>query len=206
MKTHIAAIAISTKKGHSQTTRWVVTQSRPYPDLHGHSGLDWRNTGGLIPQYGQSTKTPTIGTEYRCHLLHSDFDPATATGNRNDFAGFSPGLVYGTDGNRSMQPELPGTIELRGKSLGEMCVTFGNNPEWPDITVRGFGSSPTPSEREWIKSEICPALRLYIAANVDSLKVEAVEELKTDVAKRLASYRADIDKAEAKMMGIIAKL
>jgi DNA-binding transcriptional regulator YbjK len=47
---------------------------------------------------------------------------------------------------------------------------------------------------------------LYIAANVDSLKVEAVEELKTDVAKRLASYRADLDKAEAKMMGIIAKL
>ena len=203
--THIAEIAVSTKKGHEQKTRWHVSLSRPYPDIHGVSGLEWRNAGGLIPQYGQSKTKPTLGNEYRCFLLRSDFNPDTATNNRNDFAGFSPGLVY-VDGVRVLQPELPGSIELRGKSLGEMSVTFGNNPEWPDITVRGYGNRPTPAERDWIKAEIVPALRQFIEENRDSLKAEAVAALKKDVAERLAGYRADLDKMEKQMAAAIASL
>lgn len=204
-KMHIADITVSTKKGHEQKTRWIVSQSRPYPDIEGVYGLQWRNAGGLLPKYGQAKDKPTIGNEYRCFLLRSDFNPATATDNRNDFAGFSPGLVY-KDGVRVLEPELPGAIELRGKSLGEMSVTFGNNPEWPDIHVRGYGNHPTSSEREWIKATIIPALRQFIADNADSLKAEAVETLKNDVSVRLASYRADLDKMEKQMNEAIALL
>lgn len=200
-KTHIAEITVSTKKGHEQKTRWLVSQSRPYPDMERGQ---WRNAGGLIPKYG-NTGAPTIGTEYSCFLLRSDYDPEKATGNRNDFAGFSPGLVY-QDGVRVMLPEHPGSIELRGKSLGEMSVTFGNNPDWPDIQVRGYGNSPTPSEREWIKAAIIPALRQFIDNNAESLKAEAVEKLKNDVESRLASYRADIDRMEKQMSEAIALL
>lgn len=202
MKTHIAEITVSTKKGHEQQTRWAVSQSRPYPDIHGISGLEWRNAEKLLPRSGQK---PTIGTEYRCHLLRSDYDPEKATGNRNDFAGFSPGLVY-KDGIRVLEPELPGCIELRGKSLGEMSVTFGNNPEWPDIQVRGYGNNPTPSEREWIKAAIIPALRQFIDNNAESLKAEAVEKLKRETESRLASCRADIDRMEKQMAAAIASL
>ncbi len=203
MKTnmHIADITVSTKKGHEQKTRWHVEQSRPFPDMERG---EWRNSGGLIPQHGSKGK-PTIGNEYRCFLLRADFDEAQATGNRNDFAGFSPGLVY-VNGLRALQPENRGPIELRGKSLGEMVITFGNNPEWPDITVRGYGNRPTESERDWIKAAIVPALRQFIADNNDSLKAQAVAALKKDTAERIASYRADLDKMEKQMGDILAKL
>jgi hypothetical protein len=198
---HIATIKVSTKKGHEQTTRWHVSKSRPYPDRDDRG--EWRNAGDMLPR---DKSKPSIGNEYRCFLLRSDFDPAAmATGNRNDHAGFSPGLVY-VEGKRVMQPELPGTIELRGKSLGEMNIVFGNNPEWPDITVRGYGNAPTTAERDWIKAEIIPALRQFIADNADSLKAQAVAELKKDTAARLASYRADIDRMEAQMQAAIAAL
>lgn len=158
-----------------------------------------------MPGAGQAKDRPTLGNEYRCFLLRSDFDPATATDNRGDFAGYSPGLVY-KDGVRVLEPELPGAIELRGKSLGEMSVTFGNNPEWPDIQVRGYGNHPTTAERDWIKTAIIPALRQFIADNAASLKAEAVAALKSDVSARLASYRADLDKMEKQMNEAIASL
>ncbi len=197
----IADIKISTKKGHEQNTRWHVSLSRPFPDMERG---EWRNAGGLIPQYGSKGK-PTLGNEYRCFLLRSDFEQDKATNNRNDFAGFSPGLVY-VDGVRVLQPELPGAIELRGKPLGEMCVTFGSNPEWPDITVRGYDGTATPAEREWIKEQVIPGLRQFIAGNAKSLKAEAVESLRKDTATRLASYRADIDRMEQQMANAIAAL
>jgi hypothetical protein len=200
---HIAEITISTKKGHSQLTRWHVSQSRPYPDLE---RLEWRNTAGLIPNYNNQYKAPTIGTEYRCFLLRSDFDPATATGNRSDFAGFESGLSYDSNGNRVHLPENPGAIELRGKSLGEMCVTFGNNPEWPEITVRGYGGTATTAEREWMETAIIPALRAYIQANAATLKAEAVASLKADTESRISEARRKIDDAEKKMAEVIAKL
>lgn len=205
MKKHIADITVSTKKGHEQKTRWLVSQARPFPDIHGVSGLEWRNAGQLIPQYG-SKQPPTLGNSYYCQLLRSDYNAETATGNRNDFAGFSPGLVY-KDGERVMQPELPGTIELRGKSLGEMEITFGNNPEWPDIKVRGYNGGPlTTTESDWIKAAIVPALRQFIADNAAGLKAEAVAALKKDTAERIASYRADLSRMEKQMGEIIAKL
>lgn len=199
---HIAKIEISTKKGHSQLTRWHVAQSRPYPDMERG---EWRNAGGLLPRYG-SKEPANIGTEYRCFLLRSDFAPETATGNRTDFAGFSPGLVYDGHGNRVMQPENPGCIEIRGKSLGEMCITFGSNPDWPDIQVRGYGNPATSAERDWIRENIIPGLRAFIADNVQALKAEAVEALKSDVAKRLAGWRSDLDRMEKQMNEAIASL
>ena len=203
--THIAEITVSAKKGHTQATRWLITQCRPFPDLHAASGVTWRNAQGLIPQYGMSDKTPTIGTEYRCQLLRSDYEASKATGNRNDFAGFDTMYTY-VRGVRVPLPPLPGAIELRGKSLGEMCVTFGANPDYPETTVRGFGNQATPSEREWVNLEIVPALREYIAQNAASLKAQAVADLKADVAKSVAEFRAYLDAAEAKMNGLLAKL
>lgn len=203
---HIATIKATTKKGNAIETRWHVSKSHPYPCIYSTYGLSWQNTEGLIPQYGSRDKTPTIGNTYRCFLLRSDFDPATATGNRNDFAGFSPGLVYdNVTGNRIVQPELPGSIEYRGKSLGEMSVVFGNNPEYPDIKVRG-SESPTPSEREFIKAEIIPALRSFIAENSDSLHLEAINSLLRNVKEKIDSAKKELEAAESKMLEIIKSL
>lgn len=198
----IAHIKISTKKGHEQLTRWEVSQGRPFPDMD--HNRQWRNAGQLLPK---NNGKPSIGSIYYCSMLRSDFQIETATGNRNDYAGFSPGLVYNDQGQRVVQPEHPGSIVLRGNSLGELSVNFEGNPEYPDIKVRGgFNQSPTPTERDWIKTSIVPALHQFIADNAAELKADAVASLKKETAERLAGYRADIDRMEKQINEAIANL
>lgn len=190
---HIAEITVSTKKGHSQLTRWLITQDRPHPSLHAIYGIDWQNAEGLFPRYNQP-QIPTIGTTYRCSLLRSDIDLGNLTGNRNDCAGYAPDKV-----------PHPGCIELRGRSLGELDIKFDRNPEWPEIR-QDVSGTPSHGEREWVMANIIPQLRAYIAANAESLKAEAVESLKAYVAASIAKARKELDEAEAKMNQTIAKL
>ncbi len=207
MKTlkHIAQVTVSTKKGHSQVTSWHVSQSHPFPHIGNRlSSLGWENGEKLVGRH--PSDTPTIGTEYRCFLLRSDFNPDTATGNRNDFAGFSPGLSYDGNGNRVHTPAHPGEIVLRGQGLGEMSIVFGNNPQWPDIRRGCSSGGYTVKEREWIQGNICPALSAYIAANAASLKLEAVEALRVHTEKEIREAREQIDKAEKEIRAAISKL
>lgn len=192
---HIATLEISTKKDHQQITRWLVTQSRPYPCVTASgSTLVWHNSGDLLPSYRNNNAPVRLPSEYICHLLREDIDPAKLDNSRRDHAGFNPGYTY-QDGQRIPQPVNPGALVLRGHSLGEMSISFSGNPEWPDIKVRGY-DTPTPAERAWIKDNILPGLRAYIDANSASLRAAAVASLRDDMAARIATARAQLSQLE----------
>lgn len=182
---------VSTKKGESQTVRFLVSQEHPWPDFNSNgSSIDWRNTGGLFPAYQQPAAG--LGSRYYCYLTRPDIE-MPENWDRTHLAGYRhrPG-PYGT-------PDVtnPGSITYRGKDLGEMTIYFGNNPEWPDIKVRGH-DAPTSSERDFIGSAIVPALRDFINANKEELKQEAVSAVKASFAKKLSEARAEIDAMERK--------
>ncbi len=187
----LTSFNISTKKGESQTVRFLVSQEHPWPDYSSNgSSIDWRNTGGLFSAYQQPATG--LGSRYYCYLTTPGIEIPEGW-NRTHLAGFShrPG-PYGT-------PEVvnPGSITLRGKDLGEMTVYFGDNPEWPDIKVRGH-DAPSSSERDFIKAQIVPALLEFIAANREELKAEAVAAVKASFAKKLGEARAELDAMEKK--------
>ena len=206
MKHHIAEITVSTKKGHSQLTRWIVTQDRPYPRIGNRlGGLEWENGEKLVGFHKSRSDAPTIGTTYRCFLLRSDADLSALTENRTDYAGYDSGSKWDESGRYRIPNPAPGTIELRGRSLGELFIKFGNNPDWPDICQNVTGT-PSPAEREWLMLHIVPHLRAFIATNAASLKAQAVESLKADVAKRLEVAREELNKAEREIIAAIAKL
>ena len=197
---HIASFTVSTKKGHTQDTRWAVWQSSPYPSLSKYH--TWENDGGLNDRY----ETPQLEKEYVCALLRSDFAPETAKDNRTDYAGFNEGYKY-EGGVRFNVPENPGTIVLRGCSLGELRLTI--KPDWQygtDIQVRGYGGSGSRFERDWITDNIKPHLLAYIKANEASLKTEATERLKASVESTLVDAERQLSKARETMMAKLAKL
>lgn len=202
---HIATVTVSTKKDHAQTTRWLVTQSRPYPDITSEgSTLAWRNAGDLFPSYRNSHAPTRLPSEYTCHLLREDIDPGKLDGSRRDHAGFNPGYTY-QDGQRIPQPDNPGALVLRGHSLGEMSITFSGNPDWPDIKVRGF-DTPTPAERAWIKANIVPGLKSFIEANSASLRAAAVASLRDDMTARIATARLQLEQLEKQAFEALALL
>ena len=202
---HIATVTVSTKKDHQQTTRWLITQSRPYPCITASgSALVWHNSGGLFPSYRNNHAPTRLPAEYTCHLLREDIDPAKMDNSRLDHAGFNPGYTY-QDGQRVPQPDNPGAIVLRGHSLGELSIAFRGNPDWPDIKVRGF-DPPTPAERSWIKENIVPALRAHIENASISLRAAAVASLKKDMAARIDAARAQLDQLEKQANDALALL
>jgi hypothetical protein len=200
---HICPVTIQATKSSTLGTRWHVEQSRPYPHLSATYGMDWMNTEQLFPRGGATASLPK---HYRCHLLRSDLDPNNATGDRNDFAGFSPGLVYDPEtGRRAITETHPGTFSIRGRDMGEVSIEFGNNPEWPDIRL-AISGTPSRAEREWIMERIVPQLRAYIATNAASLHREAVDALAFDTAAKLAKARAELESCEQQMQKALATL
>lgn len=198
MKHHIAEIEVTTKKGHTQKTRWLVVQDRPYPCLRADAGrLHWSNAGGLLGEYG--SKPEGLGSRYKCYLLTPGGE-VPEDYNRTHFAGYShrPG-PYGA-------PDVvnPGTIVLRGRDLGEMSVEFGNNPEYPGISVRGYGGSPTTSERDWIKAEIIPALRQFVADNAAAMRRGAIAAVEKRLTDELEEKRRELETLAAMVPGILA--
>jgi len=197
----ICTITISTKKGEQQITRWLVTKGHTYPSIA--PGPRWENAGHLFP-HGKDAK-PALENEVRCYLLRSDFNVDNMTGDRRDFAGYVP-LSYDQHGRRVTEGGNPGCITYRGESLGEMSVTFGHNPAWPYISVRGYGRTHTAGERAWIEEQIVEPLRQFIAENAASLHADAVERLKKDVRECLQKHREELDKMEEQMNAAIAAL
>lgn len=208
MKNHIAPINVTTKKGHEQTTRWLLSQSRPCPDLTAQgSFLQWRNAGGVIP--GRSCDKPELPRSYFAHLLRSDYSPDAHTGTREDFAGFEPALKYDPQtGQRVKTPENPGTINLRGQSLGEMTLEITPGAAFGpriDIKVRGF-AVPTPSEKEWIKAHIVPGLLSYIEQHAEEMHAETLAELRAHVCQRVSTARSQLDALEKQALACIDQL
>ena len=198
MKHHTAEIEVTTKKGHTQKTRWLIVQERPYPCIRADAGrLNWSNAEGLLGKYG--SKPEGLGSRYKCHLLTPEGD-IPEDYNRTHFAGYShrPG-PYGT-------PDVvnPGTIVYRGQDLGEMSVRFGSNPEYPDISVRGYGGAPTASERDWVKAEIVPALRRFIADNAETLRRDALAAVEKRLAAELEEKRQELEALAAMVPAILA--
>lgn len=202
-------ITIEPKKGVSVETIWNIEQDRPYPDMESHCSTPrWRNTEGLFAEFGN----PAYGlkNEYRADLLRND-KAEHDTGDRNDFAGFSPELVYGKDGKRIMQPGNPGSFDYRGKTMGEISVDItprlvqmgkGFCARW---RVRGF-ETPTPSEVEFLNAAVLPGLLAVIEANRAELKACAVKCIKEKAAQCLADARKAIDSMEEQMDLAIKKL
>ena len=183
MKT--ATIKISTKKGQTQETKWIIAQAHPYPDIEKAGSWRWRNADELFDTYQHPAAG--LGNNYYCELLRSDI-PADGH-DRKSFAGF--------DGN-------PGTITLRGVNLGEMRVDVNENG-YNKISVRGFETT-TPGEKAFITAAIIPGLLAAIEESKAELKAEAVEAVRACIVEHVRDARAEIDKLEAEALGAIKKL
>lgn len=193
MKTHlVCSVTVSAKKGDTQTARFVINQDIPWPRVHTSGGsLEWQNhEGKLFSHCGQGPKG--IRENYTCELLSMDFIGELPDNyNRMSLAGFShrPG-PYGT-------PEITNpSLVYRGKSLGELTISFGNNLDWPDIK-QGYSGSFTSVERGWIKEQIVPQLRAFIAANKAELRKMALAAIESRMRENVAEKRAELDRCEA---------
>lgn len=201
-KPHIATFDVTTKKDTTQTTRWIVTQSHPHPSFNATYGIRLQDDEGLL-------KGHKLAKHYRCFLLRSDKDfmVEALTGTRKDHAGYSDGLVYDEKGNYVMRRENPGSIIYRGSSLGEVYVEFGNNPDYPSISVRNcYGNTAAGSERKFIMENVVPKLREFIEANSASLHAEAVAKLAARVDEMIAKARKELKECEDQLRAAIAKL
>lgn len=116
-------ITITTKKGITQDTQWMVWQERPYPDIEKTGCWKWRNCDNLIANFNGPAQG--IGRNYKAVLLRSDIDKTGIKGNRTDYAGFTP--YRETVSN-------PGTIQLFGKDLGETEINI--EPHYTRIRTR----------------------------------------------------------------------
>ncbi len=182
-------LSISTKKGESQSLRFLVVQSRPYPRIGSHgSVLEWENHDGIFPRFSEAARG--IGETFDCYLLSSNA-PAEipADFNRKVFAGFTE--YKGTTAS-------PGTMKLRGADLGEMTIRFEVNPNHPRIFVRGF-ESPSAGERKAIYALLVPKLLEFIQSNKADLKADAVELILERMRDEVATKRAELEKLEAKI-------
>jgi hypothetical protein len=135
---------------------------------------------------------------YRCNLLRADYDPATAEGNRRDFAGFG----------YAGEPIAPGALTLRGKDLGEVTIEAGRyvrDVAVSRITVRGH-YAPTPAERAWIEAEVWPVLAGYIEASRAGLRAAMLAGLRERCAAEVARVRDMADRCEAEALAELSRL
>lgn len=176
----ITEIEITFKKGCTVKTRWLVERLRPYPDLDRAYALEWRNHGGVLPQYGTTQGHPE---RYRAALLAGGVTPPAENWNRTHLAGY--------DGN-------PGSFAYRGQTLGEVSVDDLNlaQPQWGTFKVRGH-DTPTPGETDFLRAQVSPALHTFIRANRDGLRDAAAEALRRGMEDRIARARVQLTELEA---------
>lgn len=193
---HTTEIEVSAKKGDTQKTRWLVTQLHPYPRIRADGGgLCWQNYEKIFSSH--CNPAVGIGQLYHCYLL-ADNCPAELPEdyNRSHFAGYVPYANYGTP----QQPANGGAIKLRGQDFGETLVSV--ETRWVTVKVRG-GCNPTATEAAFFKSQIEPALLVFIEANRASLKSEAVAAVKARFVAEIKEKRAQLSKLEAETLKAI---
>lgn len=187
---HIAEIKVSPKKGETLTTRWLVVQSAPFPDLHSDCGghvLNWRNGGELFrsPSSSYGWAGPTIGESFRAYMLAEGVTPPEPW-NRTHLAGYA---------EKHDSAPNPGTIVFRGKDLGETFVEWSNPNAYPTWRVRGF-DSPTDCERQFLSGFVFPSLSAFVAENKASLRSDAIAGLEKRFAVMLDAARKAIGALE----------
>ena len=178
-------IEIETKKGEKRMTTWGLTQDHPWPSLSGSCGrLTWQDNS-IFPRYG----APATGLDKRYHaaLLRSDWNPENAKNNRQDYAGYVE--------DRS-ETAAPGSITLRGKSMGETSATIGVRPDsnYCSWKVRGF-DAPTPGEVAFLRT-IESALVSGIRENEKSLRQQAIMEIKESIDNHMSEARLNLGKLQ----------
>lgn len=182
MKIHTHTI--STKKGDSQTLRWLVLRDTPLPDIHCQCGsLDWRNGDTLFNSYGR--KATGIPEVYECHLLTPDGMPTEENWCRTMHASYEG---------------RPGGIVFRGKTLGQTEIWFrGVNDEFPTIHIGR--SYPGKAEADLFREQIIPTLRLFIRENRGALKASAERRLANRFTQQIEDKRKELiqlrEKADA---------
>jgi hypothetical protein len=183
-----ASFSISTKKGESQPTRWLIVQDHPHPDLEMVCVKPrWRNAEGLFPSYNRPATG--IGKRFTCYLLSTTAPESLgADYNRTHFAGFVIDL-------RKDPTPNPGAIVLRGKSLGEtqirLTIERGSFRD-PDIRVNNGCAYPSRAEREVLAPLIIPPLQAAIMDNLDFLQAAAVTATRARMHKELETLQASI--------------
>ena len=192
----ITEFDISTKRGETQKTRWLVTQSIPYPDITGECGrLKWRNGGGLFPSYGN--KATGLAPHYICYLLTPDAAiPPDGNYNRTHFAGFQ---------NYDTKAINPGALVYRGKSLGELSITFENNPDWPTIRTN-CTEHPSSGERAMLYELVIPKLKAFIAENKAAFYIDAVNRVHEQFKKKLTEAQEQLTALEREASDVITML
>lgn len=176
----ITEIEVTLKKGATIKTRWIVERVRPFPDLDRAYALEWRNHGGILPQYGTTQGHPE---RYRAAMLAEGITPPAENWDRTHLAGY--------DGN-------PGSFAYRGQDLGEVSAEDINlaHPQWDTFKVRGH-DTPTLGEKDFLRAQVSPALHAFIRANRDGLRDASAEALRRCMEDRIARARAQLDAMEA---------
>lgn len=175
-------VTVHPKKGESIALRFLVVQGHPWPDLCSTCGqLAWRNYGGLFGQYNHPAEG--IGATYHCYLLAENVE-VPANFNRSHFAGY--------EGNR-------GSLTLRGRDLGELTVKLD---KWGDsLKVRGF-ESPTPTECDFIRAQIVPALKTFVAEHRGALLEQAREKIVRQMHSEISEARERLNELEEQINDI----
>jgi hypothetical protein len=182
------------RKGETVTAAWLITQSRPHPDITASGGrMGWRNAGTLLPRYG-SPAAP-LPLAFKAYLL-----PDTES---NPDAGCTRRALAGYEGN-------PSPLTVRGVSLDKVSAEL---TAWPahmgggyraTYKVRGF-CTPTPGEAKWLAEQVTPHLVAAVQEHAAELHAEAVAGLKTHLAEQITCARAEIkamEKQAAEMLAI----
>ena len=190
---HIVPITVILKAGVTQNTRWLITHTHSYPCLGGVTGqIDWTNGEDVFPRFNR--EAPKLDTRYEVHLL-ADFTTPKGEPARLDFAGTED---WQTQGGERVKVVTPGSIILRGKSLGETVIRVirvdlpCGGWDFPVIRVRG-NDHPTQTERDFIKAQITPQLREYATAHADALRREAIQRLRERCNAAVAEARKQLD-------------
>jgi hypothetical protein len=166
----IAFVDVETKKGHTQTLRFLIKQETPHPDITGIGNhIRWRNGSGLFSEYGKPATG--ISQTYHCYLLPDDNSTPPIQFDRRHLAGYP-------------NPNGEGPLCFRGKNLGEITVTITQNHQ--TARVCGF-ETPTKGEHTLFEQWIYPQLRDYIHSNRQELYADALENIQNHFDKILAA-------------------
>lgn len=188
---------ITTAKSREQVTTWGIWQDRPYPSIDGGGyRARWSNCGGVFPEYGNPAKG--LEAKFSAVLLREGYTPETATGNRNDYAGFVP--------CRETEA-IPGAIMFRGRSLGEVSAEIDTRPHGCGVwwKVRG-GETPTETEKALLREQVEPVLVAAVDEHAAELRREAVEGIRETCKNAIAEARKALDTLEQEAQAAIAAL
>lgn len=182
---HILTTTVSAKKGDKQTSRWLIAQDRPYPNLEIKYGrAEWTHVDGILKG--------DLPENYRAYLLRSDIEvkDIPLSWDRTHLAGFGPN---------------PGSLVYRGRTLGEMTCEITRRHAYLGWRV-GYNASLSSAETDWLAAQLGPQFREFIAANLASLKKDVIDYLRTRCEREIGVARKLIEDADETITSAINNL